>query len=61
MQGRNRDEEVEKGHADTGEKEDGRMNGEHSTGVYTLPCVKQIASGKLLHSTGSSAWHSVMM
>ena len=28
--------------------------------VYTLSCVKHIASGNLLYSTGSSAWCSVM-
>ena len=28
--------------------------------IYTLPCVKQIVSGKLLHSSGSSAQCSVM-
>ena len=28
--------------------------------VYTLPCVKQTASGKLLHNTGSSAQCSAM-
>ena len=28
--------------------------------IYTLLCVKQIASGKLLNSTGSSALCSVM-
>ena len=28
--------------------------------IFTLPRVKQIASGKLLNSTGSSALHSVM-
>ena len=28
--------------------------------VYTLPGIKQIASRKLLHSTGSSAWCSAM-
>ena len=28
--------------------------------IYTLPCVKQMASGNLLYSTGSSAWCSVM-
>ena len=27
---------------------DGRMNWESSIDIYTLPCVKQIASGKLL-------------
>ena len=28
--------------------------------IYTLLCVKQLASEKLLYSTGSSAWCSVM-
>ena len=28
--------------------------------IYTLPWVKQTASGKLLNSTGSSALYSVM-
>ena len=36
------------------------MNWESSADIYTLSCVKQIASGKLLHSTGSSARCSVM-
>ena len=27
--------------------------------IYTLPCVKQIASGKLLYNTGNSAWYFV--
>ena len=36
------------------------MNWEAETHIYTLPCVKQIASGKLLYSTGSSAQCSVM-
>ena len=33
------------------------MNWESSTDIYiyTLPCVKQIVSGKLLYNTGSSA------
>lgn len=31
-----------------------------STDIYTLPCVKQMASEKLLYSTGSSAWCSVI-
>ena len=30
------------------------MTWEIRIGIYTLPCVKQIASGKLLYSTGSS-------
>ena len=33
------------------------MNG---ISIYTLPCVKQRACGKLLYSTGSSARGSVM-
>ena len=36
------------------------MNWEAETHIYTLPCVKQIASGKLLYSTGSSAQCSGM-
>ena len=28
--------------------------------IYTLPCIKQIASGKLLYGTESSAWRSVI-
>ena len=36
-----------------GVKEDG-TNCESSIDMYTLPCLKQIAGGKLLFSTGSS-------
>ena len=36
-------------------------NSESSTDIYTLPNVKQIASGKLLCNTWSSAWCSVMI
>ena len=36
------------------EGEDG-MNRGNSIDIYTLPCVKQRASGMLLCSTGSSA------
>ena len=32
---------------------------ESSTEIYTLPCIKQIASGKLPYNTGSSAQRSV--
>ena len=28
--------------------------------TYTLPCVKETASGDLLYNTGSSAWCSVL-
>ena len=31
------------------------MNWESITDIYTLPCIKRRASGKLLPSTGSSA------
>ena len=36
------------------------MNWENTIDTDTLPCIKQRASGKLLYSTGSSAWCSVM-
>ena len=39
----------------------GETNEEYSIDIYTLPCVKQTAGGKLLHSTGSSAQCTVMM
>ena len=48
--------DVENGCVDT----ERGMNQEFGTDIYTLPCVKQIASGKLLCSTRSSAWCSVM-
>ena len=31
-----------------------------SIDIYTLPCVKQIATGKLLYNTGTSVQGSVM-
>ena len=36
------------------------MNWEIRIDIDTLPCVKQIANGILLYSTGKSAWCSVM-
>ena len=36
------------------------MNWEICIDIDTLPCVKQIASGKLLYSTGCSAQCSLM-
>ena len=36
------------------------MNGEISINIYTLLCVKQTVIEKLLNSTGSPVWHSVM-
>ena len=38
----------------------GEMNWETGLKVCALPCVKQIASGKLLYTAGSSAQCSVM-
>lgn len=35
-------------------------NWESNIDIYTLPCLKQIAGGKLLLSTGGSAWRSAM-
>ena len=46
---------------DIGKEGEGETNSESSIDIYVyIPCVKQIASGKLLYSTGSSAWGSVM-
>ena len=60
LQGRNRHADVQNGRVDTGEGgRGGGMNWEIGIDIYTLPCVKQIASGNLLYSTGSSAWCSV--
>ena len=36
------------------------MTWENKIGICTLPCVKLIASGKLLYKIGSSAHCSVM-
>ena len=49
---RHRRREQTYGHG-VGVEESGK-NWKSSTDIYTLPCVKQIASGKLLYSTGSS-------
>ena len=57
---RNRGTDMESGFVDTGWEGEGGTNWEGGTDIYTPPCVKQIASGKLLYSTGSSAWCSVM-
>ena len=39
-----------------GHKEKGGKNGESSMETYTLPYVKQIASGNLQYNTESSTW-----
>ena len=36
------------------------MDWENRSDINTSVCVKQIAGGKLLNNTGSSAWCSVM-
>ena len=51
---------VENTHVDTTGEGEGGMNWEMRIDIYTLPCVKQIVSGKLLSSTRSSAQCSVM-
>ena len=55
MQGRKRDTDVENGPVGTEGEGKGRIHWDSRTDVDTLPCVKQIASGKLLCSTESSA------
>ena len=58
FQGRKREADIGSGHVDIlGE---GGMNWEISIDIYTLPCVNQMTSGKLMDSPGSSAWCSVM-
>ena len=44
---------------DTVREGEGGTNWENNTHIYTLPCVKQIASRKLLYSTESSAQDSM--
>ena len=50
MQGRNEDTVVQNGFVDTAGELGGRTS-ESSTDVYTLSCVKQTVSGKLLNKT----------
>ena len=45
---------------DTVGEGEGGTNQEIRIDIYTLSCIKQIANGKLLYSTGSSARCSVM-
>ena len=46
-------------HVYTVGEEEGRLNREIRIDIYTLPWVKQVASGNLLYSTGSSTRCSV--
>ena len=57
---RNGDTNIENGLVGTAGEEWCEMNWDSSTDMYTLPCVKQPASGKPLCNTGNSAWCSVM-
>ena len=60
LQGRNRNTDVENRHVNTGGEGEGGMNWEIRIDICTLPWVRQIASGNLLYSTGSSTRCSVM-
>ena len=55
MQGRNSDADVENGCVENteGQVGEGGMNWEIQIGIYTLPCVKWIASGKLRIAQGA--------
>ena len=53
-QGSNRDADIEKRLVDTVGEGEGGTNWESSMETYTLPEVKQIASGSLLYDEGSS-------
>lgn len=55
----NRDVDVENRQVDTVEGKGG-THWESSTDIYTPTCVKQITSGKVLYSTGTSVRCSVM-
>ena len=59
MQGRNTDTNIENRHVDTVGEREGGTNWESSIEIYTLSCVKQIASGKLLDNTGKLMLYSV--
>ena len=51
MQGRDRDTEIESRLVGTAGEREGKMNGIE---MYTLPCIKEIPSGKCMYSTESS-------
>ena len=56
MLGRNRDMGIQNRFMHTVEEGEVGMNWESSMEIHTLPCVKWIANGKLLHRAGSLAW-----
>ena len=59
LKARDRNVNVENGLVERSGEEEGKKNWEDSTAIYTRPCVKQTAKGKLLESTVSSALCSV--
>ena len=59
LQGKNRDRDIENRPVSTAGEGEGGTNWESGVDIYTLPCEKQIASGKQPHDTGSSAQGSV--
>ena len=54
LQDRNRDAGIKNRIVDMVREGEGEMNWESNIETYTLPCVKQIASGNLLYDAGSS-------
>ena len=53
--GKDKDTGAENRLGDTAREGEAGTSGESSPEVYTLPCVKQVACGKLLYHTGRSA------
>ena len=60
LQDRNRETDLENRFMDTGREGEGGTNGESCPDINTVPCTNEIASRKLLYSTGSTAQCSVM-
>ena len=54
LQDRNKDADIENRLMNTAREGERGTNWESSIETYTLPCEKQLASGKLLYNTGSS-------
>ena len=60
FQGKSGDADKENGLVNTVAEGESGTNRESSIDIYTLSCVKYIASGMLLYNTGSPAWCSVI-
>ena len=60
MQGRNRDSDIQNRLVDIAGEGEGVTNLECGTDIYTLPCVKQTASGKLLYIAQGAQLGAVM-